>query len=131
MAASANIYEEVVLLEQVFVIDGETKIAKVVENAAKAAGAPVAWPDFARFALGEGIQKEHKDFAAEVATRVPALFTRMSRCPLAAATRSTNSRCTPLAAQIGLHDHSVAAPLANLASNSAAAFSLRWGTDAD
>ena len=63
-------YEEVVLLEQVFVIDGETKINKVVENAAKALGTPVKLTGFARFALGEGIEKEEKDFAAEVAAQL-------------------------------------------------------------
>ena len=60
-------YEEVVLLEQVFVMDGETKIAKVIENAGKEAGAPIALTGFARFALGEGIEKQETDFAAEVA----------------------------------------------------------------
>ncbi len=60
-------YEEVVLLEQVYVIDGETKIAKVVENAAKAAGHPIKLTGFVRFVLGEGIEKEASDFAAEVA----------------------------------------------------------------
>jgi elongation factor Ts len=63
-------YEEVVLLEQVFVIDGESKISKVVENLAKAAGAPVALTGFVRFALGEGIEKEATDFAAEVAAQL-------------------------------------------------------------
>ncbi|QJE72771.1 elongation factor Ts [Aerophototrophica crusticola] len=61
-------YEEVVLLEQVYVVDGETKIRKVVENAAKNVGAPVTLTGFARFALGEGIEKETSDFAAEVAS---------------------------------------------------------------
>ncbi|MFC7332084.1 translation elongation factor Ts [Rhodocista pekingensis] len=61
-------YEEVVLLEQVFVVDGETKIRKVVENAAKTVGAPVALTGFVRFALGEGIEKTTSDFAAEVAS---------------------------------------------------------------
>ena len=60
-------YEEVVLLEQVYVIDGETKISKVVEAAAKAAGQPIKLTGFARFVLGEGIEKEASDFAAEVA----------------------------------------------------------------
>ncbi|KPF86226.1 elongation factor Ts [alpha proteobacterium AAP38] len=60
-------YEEVVLLEQLYVIDGETKIRKVVENAAKAVGAPVTLTGFVRFQLGEGIEKEQSDFAAEVA----------------------------------------------------------------
>ena len=63
-------YEEVVLLEQVLVHDGETKVSKVVENAAQAAGAPVTVAGFAVFKLGEGIQKEHKDFAAEVAAQL-------------------------------------------------------------
>ncbi len=60
-------YEEFVLLEQIFVVDQETRIAKVVENAAKAAGAPIAVTGFARFALGEGIERNRSDFAAEVA----------------------------------------------------------------
>lgn len=63
-------YEEVVLTEQVYVIDGETKISKVVENAAKEAGAPVKLVGFTRFALGEGVEKEEKDFAAEVAAQL-------------------------------------------------------------
>ena len=60
-------YEEVVLLEQIFVIDGETKVAKVVEAAGKAAGAPIEITGFVRFALGEGIERNQGDFAAEVA----------------------------------------------------------------
>ena len=63
-------YEEVVLMEQVFVIDNETKISKVVENAAKEAGTAIALKGFARFGLGEGIEKEETDFAAEVAQAV-------------------------------------------------------------
>jgi elongation factor Ts len=60
-------YEEVCLLEQVFVIDGESKIAKIVENLSKEVGKPVALTGFVRYALGEGIEKEEADFAAEVA----------------------------------------------------------------
>ncbi|HMA48259.1 MAG TPA: elongation factor Ts, partial [Magnetospirillaceae bacterium] len=41
-----------------------------VENAAKEAGAPIALTGFVRFALGEGIEKEEKDFAAEVAAQL-------------------------------------------------------------
>ena len=59
-------YEESVLLSQVFVIDGETPVAKVLENAAKDIGAPVAVAGFIRFAVGEGIDKPTVDFAAEV-----------------------------------------------------------------
>jgi elongation factor Ts len=60
-------YEEVVLLEQIYVMDGETKVAKVIEAAAKAAGHPIKLTGFVRFVLGEGIEKEEQDFAAEVA----------------------------------------------------------------
>jgi elongation factor Ts len=60
-------YGEVVLLEQVYVIDGKTKVSKVIEEAAKAAGQPIKLAGFARFALGEGIDKATQDFAAEVA----------------------------------------------------------------
>ena len=59
-------YEEVVLLEQVFVVDGENKLAKVIENAAGDIGAEVRIAGFVRFALGEGIEKKTSDFAAEV-----------------------------------------------------------------
>ncbi|WPZ32842.1 translation elongation factor Ts [Thalassobaculum sp. OXR-137] len=60
-------YQEVVLLEQTFVVDGETRISKVVENAAKSVGAPVKLTAFSRVQLGEGIEREESDFAAEVA----------------------------------------------------------------
>ncbi|MDB5407528.1 MAG: elongation factor Ts [Rhodospirillales bacterium] len=63
-------YEEVVLLEQIFVVDGESRIAKVVEAAAKEIGAPIAITGFLRYALGEGIEKEQADFAAEVAAQL-------------------------------------------------------------
>jgi elongation factor Ts len=54
-------YEEVVLLEQVWVHDGESRVKAVVQKAgAKLTG-------FARFQLGEGIDKQTGDFAAEVA----------------------------------------------------------------
>ena len=61
-------YQEVVLLEQTFVIDNESRIAKVVEKAAKELGVPVEIAGFVRFQLGEGIEKESADFAAEVAS---------------------------------------------------------------
>ncbi len=63
-------YEETVLSEQIFVIDGETRMSKVMEQAAKELGAPVKVAGFARFALGEGIDKGPTDFAAEVAATV-------------------------------------------------------------
>ena len=60
-------YEEVVLPEQLFVIDGKTKVADVIKAAEKDAGAPITLAAFERFALGEGIEKQADDFAAEVA----------------------------------------------------------------
>jgi elongation factor Ts len=60
-------YEEVVLCEQVFVIDGESRVSKVLEQAAKDLGAPVKVTGFVRYGLGEGIEKKEDDFAAEVA----------------------------------------------------------------
>jgi elongation factor Ts len=62
-------YEETVLVDQVFVIDGETRVSKVLEQASKELGAPVEIAGFARFALGEGIDKGTNDFAAEVAAQ--------------------------------------------------------------
>lgn len=63
-------YEEVCLLEQTFVIDGETKISALLEKAAKEVGAPVKLVGYSRLQLGEGIEKEETDFAAEVAKAV-------------------------------------------------------------
>ena len=63
-------YQEVVLLEQTSVIDGETRIADVVDNAGKDAGADIALTGYVRFNLGEGIEKEETDFAAEVAAQL-------------------------------------------------------------
>jgi elongation factor Ts len=60
-------YQEVVLEEQTFVIDGETKVADAVSAAAKEAGAPVRVAGFVRFELGEGVEKGESGFAAEVA----------------------------------------------------------------
>lgn len=54
-------YEESVLLEQVFVIDGETKVAKVIENAAKQIGAPIEFSGFARLELGDGVEKTEEE----------------------------------------------------------------------
>jgi elongation factor Ts len=63
-------YEEVVLLEQIFVVDQKTKISLVVEQAAKAAGGPIRVAGFVRFSLGEGIDRNRTDFAAEVAAQL-------------------------------------------------------------
>ena len=63
-------YEEVCLLEQTYVIDGETKVAKVLEQAAKDLGGEVTVTGMVRFQLGEGIERAASDFAAEVAAQL-------------------------------------------------------------
>ncbi|GJM02006.1 MAG: elongation factor Ts [Rhodomicrobium sp.] len=60
-------YEEVVLLKQTFVIDGENTVEKAIKNAEGDVGGPITLKSFVRFELGEGIEKEEGDFAAEVA----------------------------------------------------------------
>lgn len=60
-------YEESVLLKQAYVRDPAITIEQLVEQTAKAVGSPVTVTAFARFALGEGVEKETGDFAAEVA----------------------------------------------------------------
>jgi elongation factor Ts len=63
-------YEESVLLDQVYVIDGESRVGKVVEAAAQEARTPIAIAAFVRFALGEGIDRPTTDFAAEVGAQL-------------------------------------------------------------
>lgn len=61
-------YEERVLLFQKFVMDQDLSIMKVLENAGKDLGTPVTLAGYVRLAVGEGIEKEETDFAAEVAS---------------------------------------------------------------
>ncbi|MFG1422512.1 translation elongation factor Ts [Roseixanthobacter liquoris] len=60
-------FKEVTLLEQPFVHDGSKSVAQVLKEAEGGVGAPVKLTAFVRYALGEGIEKEESDFAAEVA----------------------------------------------------------------
>lgn len=59
-------YQEVVLLEQAFVMDGKTPVKEVVDNFAKEHNNKVTITGFIRFELGEGIEVEEQDFAKEV-----------------------------------------------------------------
>jgi len=59
--------EEIVLLKQTFVIDGESKIEDVIAKAAKDAGTAIELVSFVRMEMGEGLEKKEDDFAAEVA----------------------------------------------------------------
>jgi elongation factor Ts len=62
--------KENALLSQLFVMDNKTPIADVVAKAGKDAGTAIVLKDYVRFQLGEGIEKEESDFAAEVAAAV-------------------------------------------------------------
>ncbi|PKP99315.1 MAG: elongation factor Ts [Alphaproteobacteria bacterium HGW-Alphaproteobacteria-15] len=59
--------KENALLSQLFVMDGKTPVADVIAKAGKDAGTTIVLKDYVRFQLGEGIEKEESDFAAEVA----------------------------------------------------------------
>jgi elongation factor Ts len=68
--AISKFAKENALLSQLSVFDNKTPIAQVVEQAGKEAGAKIVLKDYVRFQLGEGIEKEETDFAAEVAAAV-------------------------------------------------------------
>jgi len=61
-------YDEVVLLEQFFVMDDKKKVKEVVETFAKELGTPVSIKDYTLYILGEGIEKKADNFAEEVAS---------------------------------------------------------------
>lgn len=60
-------FKESVLMTQIFVMDGERSISKVIEDEAAALGTDVKMTGYVRMGLGEGIEKKEEDFAAEVA----------------------------------------------------------------
>ena len=60
-------YEEACLVDQTFVIDGDSKVSTAIEAAGKEAGGSITIKGFSLFVLGDGIEKEEEDFAAEVA----------------------------------------------------------------
>ena len=63
-------YSEVVLMEQVFVLDGETKISDVISKVSKEINSEIHISRFIRYNLGEGIEKVDKNFAEEVAEQL-------------------------------------------------------------
>ncbi len=63
-------YEESVLLKQTFVIDGENSVEAVLQSAEADIGAPVRIAGFVAYRLGEGVERQESDFAAEVAAAV-------------------------------------------------------------
>lgn len=60
-------FKESVLMTQIFVMDGERAISKVIEDEAATLGTDVKMTGYVRMGLGEGIEKKEEDFAAEVA----------------------------------------------------------------
>jgi len=60
-------YKEVCLLEQAFIHDSGKSVAQAVKEAEGRVGGPIRVAGFVRYALGEGIEKQESDFAAEVA----------------------------------------------------------------
>jgi len=60
-------YKEVTLNEQAFVHDPSKSVAQALKEAEGQAGAPIKISGFLRYALGEGVEKQESDFAAEVA----------------------------------------------------------------
>jgi elongation factor Ts len=60
-------FKEVTLLEQPYIHDNGKTVSQAVLEAARGAGAPIVLKGFVRYALGEGIEKQEADFAAEVA----------------------------------------------------------------
>ena len=59
-------YEEVVLMEQAYIMDPDKKVKDILAEASKNLGTPVELKGYVRYALGEGIEKKNEDFAAEV-----------------------------------------------------------------
>jgi elongation factor Ts len=60
-------YKEVCLLDQPYIHEPDKSVAQAIKEAEGRAGAPIKVKGFVRYALGEGIEREEKDFAAEVA----------------------------------------------------------------
>jgi elongation factor Ts len=59
-------FEEVVLLDQAFVIDGKTKVSDAINEFNKSNNSDIEVVDFVRYELGEGVEKEESNFADEV-----------------------------------------------------------------
>ncbi|MDO8534452.1 MAG: translation elongation factor Ts [Xanthobacteraceae bacterium] len=63
-------YKEVCLLDQAYVHDPSKSVAQALKEAEAQAGAPIKIAGYVRYALGEGVEKQEQDFAAEVAAAV-------------------------------------------------------------
>jgi len=65
-------YKEVTLLEQAYIHEPEKSVAQALKDAEGKVGGPIKVTGFVRYALGEGIDKQESDFAAEVAAAAKA-----------------------------------------------------------
>ena len=66
----SKFFSEITLLEQTWVMDGESKVSQIIESIEKEMSCNIVIKDFKYFILGEGIEVEKKDFAAEVAEQI-------------------------------------------------------------
>ncbi|MBF0614278.1 MAG: elongation factor Ts [Magnetococcales bacterium] len=66
----SKFYADTCLVEQAFIMDPEQSVQAIVDASAKSLGAPIRVTGFARFMMGEGLQKREEDFAAEVAKQI-------------------------------------------------------------
>jgi len=63
-------FSEITLLDQTWVLDGESKVSKIILDKEKELACKITVEDFKMFVLGEGIEVEKKDFAEEVAEQI-------------------------------------------------------------
>lgn len=66
----SKFFSEITLMDQIWVIDGESKVLKIISDAEKDLSCNIIIKDFKYFILGEGIEVEKKDFATEVAEQI-------------------------------------------------------------
>ena len=66
----SKFFSEITLLDQTWVIDGESKVSKILKDLEKELSCSILIKDFKYFILGEGIEVEKKDFATEVAEQI-------------------------------------------------------------
>ena len=66
----SKFFSEITLLDQTWVIDGESKVSKILNDLEKKLSCNILIKDFKYFILGEGIEVEKKDFATEVAEQI-------------------------------------------------------------
>jgi len=66
----SKFFSEITLLDQTWVMDGESKVSKVIENIEKEISCNIVVKGFKYFILGDGIKVETKDFATEVAETI-------------------------------------------------------------